>query len=864
MIAFLGDDAAQIDAAEYEQKVREKDPQLLQHDEHLVYAFKGRGGSGRDHYMLTTKRVLVRDKRGMTGKRIRYISVPYTSIRAFSVETAGSVDTDQELKIHARGIGKVAIDFVNKVDILAVNRFLSSAVIQGKGAGEDAAGALVHDANAHMSGSSTGFFDVLGDNYAQIDNKQVEARLKPSVLLEDEKVELAFRCGRDSFILTSHRVMKIDVQGMTGKRIEYLSILWPAIKGFSVETAGNVIDRDAELTLFFNLPDSENNAEGFPRNSRTRMKIDFRNGQADLFAVQRFISDKLLGPDTVASSEYSGSMAGHIDNGSGSILAWVGDDNRMIDATEANHKFHSDIPILQNCEQVELAFKGRRDMMLFTTKRCIFVDLKGFMGMGKKTEFTSVPWKTVTAFSVRSAGSFMDKDSEMCLWLDFDDVYNPRRQNEDDPPPPPIPRKSYFEIDFQKDRVDTLVIHRYLSERLMRVNGHQMKPYTSLVSPDLLQPSQPGAAENLLNWIGDNAVAIDAEAINEKFHESGILQHDERVAYAFKTGRDSLYLTNKRLFIIDVQGFSGKRQEYMSVPLDTIRIWSVESAGHFDRDMELRVWFKGHWRNKVKQDLRNGKADIMAIQSFIAHFVIGSADGNAALSNAQAYQPTSSGAAKTFLGFLDDAHMKDPIELTSKLRSDPALLQPDESVEAGFKCGRDLFIITSKRIIVIDKKGITGKSVEYKSYPFMYNKAFYIETEGHLLNGSEVKVYSDLAKIKQDLAKGEKDNVWSIHEILSEKILNKPQKDFDEDAEIELAASPPSYSPAYASAQQSGVGPVVAAQVYKPAPFVFQVQCPAGIGPGQQVQVQNPQTQQMLVVTVPAGIAPGGVFNVSV
>jgi len=51
-------------------------------------------------------------------------------------------------------------------------------------------------------------------------------------------------------------------------------------------------------------------------------------------------------------------------------------------------------------------------------------------------------------------------------------------------------------------------------------------------------------------------------------------------------------------------------------------------------------------------------------------------------------------------------------------------LQPDESVDAAFKSGRDSFLITTKRIIVIDKKGMTGKSVEYKSYPLMYNKAF--------------------------------------------------------------------------------------------------------------------------------------------
>lgn len=164
-----------------------------------------------------------------------------------------------------------------------------------------------------------------------------------------------------------------------------------------------------------------------------------------------------------------------------------------------------------------------------------------------------MPWKTCTAFSVRSAGSWADKDSEACFWLDFDDVYNPPRDNQDSPPPPPIPRRSFLEIDFQKDKVDTLVIHRYLSERLMRNDGNELKPSTSLVSSDLLAPSPPGTVEKLVDWIGDNAAAIDTEAADEKLHETGMLQDDEHVAFAFKDGRDSLYLTNKRLFVIDVQ-----------------------------------------------------------------------------------------------------------------------------------------------------------------------------------------------------------------------------------------------------------------------------------------------------------------------
>jgi len=67
LIDYIGDNSKQIDATEYEEKVREEDPNLLQHDENIVFAFKGRGGSGRDHYMLTTTRVILRDKRGVTG-----------------------------------------------------------------------------------------------------------------------------------------------------------------------------------------------------------------------------------------------------------------------------------------------------------------------------------------------------------------------------------------------------------------------------------------------------------------------------------------------------------------------------------------------------------------------------------------------------------------------------------------------------------------------------------------------------------------------------------------------------------------------------------------------------------------------------
>lgn len=578
MIAFLGDDAIECDPAERESHLRDKVPDLLLHDERVVLAFKDRGGKGRDSSSFTTKRFLIKDKKGL-GKKTEYKSIPYGAIRGYAVETAGSLDSDVELTMYVAGVGKIKIDFVaGKVDIFKIKRFLNEMVLVGDRAGKDA-GEVIATTSVPESEGKTNIFDLLGNNASQIDSKTVEATLKsdPMILLPDETVELAFKCGRDSFLLTSKRILKIDVQGISGKRVEYFTILWPTIKGFSIETAGNILDRDAELTLFTNLPDNPSITEGLPRKSRTRIGIDFRKGEADIFAVQKYFSNKLLGTDTVDPSGSAVSMEGQEDTGSGNPFSWIGDDSRMIDAEVVDAQYHVNPPILQNCEKVEMAFKGRRDMMLFTSKRLIFVDIQGFMGLGKKVEYTSLPWDTVKAFGVKSAGSFLDKDSELMIWPDFDDAFYPPKVNQDDAPPPPIPRKTYIEIDFQKDKVDLMAIHRFLSERCLRVEGGQIdddgyyvpnkRPFDMPVSPDIMAPTNPGALDSVLGWLGDDAHAIDPAELDVQLHgDARILQVDEKVVLAYKAGRDTLALTNKRIFVIDVQGFTGKRIAYVSYP----------------------------------------------------------------------------------------------------------------------------------------------------------------------------------------------------------------------------------------------------------------------------------------------------------
>ena len=99
-----------------------------------------------------------------------------------------------------------------------------------------------------------------------------------------------------------------------------------------------------------------------------------------------------------------------------------------------------------------------------------------------------------------------------------------------------------------------------------------------------------------------------------------ILIDGERVFLAFKGMRDSVTFTNKRLIAINVQGLTGKKRDYSSLPYSKIQAWSIETAGRFDLDAELELWFSG--LGKVRLEFR-GQIDIRTIGKLIGEHVLG-------------------------------------------------------------------------------------------------------------------------------------------------------------------------------------------------------------------------------------------------
>lgn len=182
------------------------------------------------------------------------------------------------------------------------------------------------------------------------------------------------------------------------------------------------------------------------------------------------------------------------------------------------------------------------------------------------------------SISFTASGKYLDFDSEVGFYTEM--RFDPGQAGTNDSPPiPPSPKQSFFEIDFNKNKVDMNELNYYLSRRLLLLKKSEVGapiPLEALTTKHV----QPGAIENLLQWIGGNQRELDANKINEVLHTSTrILLDDEKALMAFKAGRDSSVFTNLRVITIDVQGLSGRKIEYQSIPYSSIHGWSVTTAG---------------------------------------------------------------------------------------------------------------------------------------------------------------------------------------------------------------------------------------------------------------------------------------------
>lgn len=74
---------------------------------------------------------------------------------------------------------------------------------------------------------------------------------------------------------------------------------------------------------------------------------------------------------------------------------------------------------------------------------------------------------------------------------------------------------------------------------------------------------------------------------------SPMLLDGETIVACYQSVRDYLLFTTKRVISVNVQGVTGRKQDFTSLPYSKIQAFSVESAGMLDLDAEMELWFSG-------------------------------------------------------------------------------------------------------------------------------------------------------------------------------------------------------------------------------------------------------------------------------
>jgi hypothetical protein len=145
------------------------------------------------------------------------------------------------------------------------------------------------------------------------------------------------------------------------------------------------------------------------------------------------------------------------------------------------------------------------------------------------------------------------------------------------------------------------------------------------------------------------------------------------------------------------------------------------------------------------------KTDIMQIQQMLSGFIIGRPGDPKMVfrpKNYENHERTAIGWDSFVATFLDNStEMENAEELNSKLHDEIPMLLEEETILRAFQQGRDMFIYTNRRYLIIDTKGLSGQRVKYKTIPYKFMSAFEFETAGHLDRDAEIYCYTTISTI---------------------------------------------------------------------------------------------------------------------
>lgn len=123
------------------------------------------------------------------------------------------------------------------------------------------------------------------------------------------------------------------------------------------------------------------------------------------------------------------------------------------------------------------------------------------------------------------------------------------------------------------------------------------------------------------------------------------------------------------------------------------------------------------------------------------------------------------------MGFLDgmlgNASKVDSVKIQDEFGQ---ILAPSEKVEHAYQLIRDYFVFTDRRLVLVDKQGITGSKIEYHSIPYKSITHFSIETGGTFDLDAELKIWISGTVLPVQKRFNKKLSIYEVQGVLASYI----------------------------------------------------------------------------------------------
>lgn len=341
----------------------------------------------RDYLVFTDRRVLLKDKPAISAMAAtEYKSFPYGSLVGFAIQTAAAVlDFNTEITFYTEK-ETFEQNLAASVDIKSLQNIVASIVLGGETPSKRASrkpkipsSFLTVDSQKLSQPNFLALF--VGSKLK--DPEQLTQQLHSGateILLPEEKVVRGLKSFRDYFIITTHRVLIIDIKGFTGAQLQYRTVVPDHIAECSVTTAGK-IDLDGEVELTVNNGDKE--AERVAKGT-------------DLVGIQMDLAETMLrsapaikySPLDVPAQSILGGVFGGFVGGSGKLDA-------LLHSGATN--------VLFPTESVHAALEGsvgkNSALVVLTSKRLLLAFLRDDKGPISKVEYKSISYHNIRFFT---------------------------------------------------------------------------------------------------------------------------------------------------------------------------------------------------------------------------------------------------------------------------------------------------------------------------------------------------------------------------------------------------------------------------------------------------------------------------------